>query len=75
MYGLYSGAYSEMKTRMLPLVDGKHDIEEYQDGIYPSSFKNYFAGDHKDFKGSQQQDASEYLFHIMEIFDVIKDII
>ncbi len=71
MYGMYSGVYSEKKTKLLPIIDGKQDTEEYQDGISPNSFKRFFAEGHKDFSSNKQQDASEYLFHIMEIFEVI----
>ena len=44
MFGMHSGIYSQKKTRQLPPTeDGKPgEIEEYQDGIRPSSFKLYF---------------------------------
>jgi len=71
MHGLFSGAYSLKKTRLLPEIDGKSEEEEYQDGIYPNSFKNFFAQGNKDFQSNKQQDASEYLFHLMEFFEVI----
>ena len=70
MYGLYSGPYSEKKIRLLPEIDGKREEEDFQEGIYPNSFKNYFAQGHKDFTSNKQQDASEYLFHVIEIFEV-----
>ena len=36
------------------------EIEEYQDGIKPSSFKYYFGKGHQDFSSNKQQDAFEY---------------
>lgn len=68
MFGMHSGIYSQKKTRQLPPTeDGKPgEIEEYQDGIRPSSFKLYFGKDHPEFSSNRQQDAFEYLAYLLE---------
>ena len=68
MYGLHSGFYSQKKTRHLPPTEENKEgeIEEYQDGIRPSSFKYYFGKGHKDFSSNKQQDAFEYLTYLLE---------
>lgn len=70
-FGLYSGAYSSLKTRQLPaLEEGKHgEIEEYQKGIRPSYFKNFMAKDHPEFLSNKQQDSFEYLSYLLEQFE------
>ena len=61
MYGLYSGIYSQKKTRRLPPTEENKEgeIEEYQDGIRPSSFKLYFGKGSELFISNKQQDALE----------------
>ena len=68
MYGLHSGIYSQKKTRRLPPTEENKEgeIEEYQDGIRPSSFKLYFGKGHPDFSSNKQQDAFEYLSYLIE---------
>ena len=68
MYGLHSGIYSQKKTRHLPPTEENKEgeIEEYQDGIRPSSFKLYFGKGHPDFSSNKQQDAFEYLSYLIE---------
>ena len=68
MYGLHSGYYSKKKTRNLPPTEENKngEIEEYQDGIKPSSFKLYFGKGNKDFSSNKQQDAFEYLNYLLE---------
>ena len=68
MYGLHSGIYSQKKTRRLPPTDENKEgeIEEYQDGIRPSSFKLFFGKGHPDFSSNKQQDALEYLSYLIE---------
>ena len=68
MYGLHSGFYSQKKTRHLPPTEENKEgeIEEYQDGIKPSSFKYYFGKGHQDFSSNKQQDAFEYLTYLLE---------
>ena len=68
MYGLHSGIYSQKKTRHLPPTDENKEgeIEEYQDGIRPSSFKLFFGKGHPDFSSNKQQDAFEYLSYLLE---------
>ena len=68
MYGLHSGIYSQKKTRRLPPTDDNKEgeIEEYQDGIRPSSFKLFFGKGHPDFSSNKQQDAFEYISYLIE---------
>ena len=68
MYGLHSGMYSQKKTRKLPSTEkGKEgEIEEYQDGIRPSSFKLFFGKNHPEFSTNHQQDAFEYMSYLLE---------
>lgn len=71
MYGLHSGVYSQKKTKMLPATEeGKPgDIEEYQDGIKPSSFKLFFGKDHPEFSTNHQQDVFEYLQYLLSCME------
>ena len=67
-YGLHSGIYSQKKTRHLPPTEENKEgeIEEYQDGIRPSSFKLFFGEGNEDFSSNKQQDAFEYLNYLLE---------
>lgn len=40
--------------------------EEYQEAIRPFDFKMLVAGNHQEFKSSRQQDALEYLQHLLD---------
>lgn len=69
--GIYSGDYSQKKLAEKVHYEGiteeeLNKEEFYQDGIRPQIFKTLVAGDNKEFKGAQQQDASEYYNHVME---------
>lgn len=67
MFGLHSGLYSEKKER--PLLDkegNKSEKEEYQDGIRPKSFKNFFNKNHEEFSTNKQQDVFEYMNFLLE---------
>ena len=68
MFGIHSGLYSQKKTRTLPPTEeGKEgEVEEYQDGIRPSTFKFFFAQGNNDFSSNKQQDAFEYLNFLLE---------
>lgn len=68
IYGLHSGIYSVKKTRELPYNEETktREIEEYQDGIRPASFKFFFGEGHPDFSSNKQQDALEYLSYLLE---------
>lgn len=70
IYGLQSGMYSQKKTKTLPKIDDKpEEVEDYQDGVRPASFKNFFHKGHKEFSSGRQQDALEYLSYILEKFE------
>ena len=68
MYGLHSGIYSQKKIKHLPPTEENKEgeIEEYQEGISPSSFKLFFGKGHHDFSSNKQQDAFEYLNFLLE---------
>ena len=68
MYGIHSGIYSQKKIRHLPPTEENKEgeIEEYQDGIRPSSFKLYFGKGSELFSSNKQQDALEYLNYLIE---------
>lgn len=69
-YGLLSGEYSQKKLAQKVATEEKPVSEQpdefYQDGIRPQIFKNFFGKDHPDFKTGQQQDAREYLSHLLD---------
>jgi ubiquitin carboxyl-terminal hydrolase 5/13 len=72
-YGLYSGNYSKKLIRKVEKIseDGKitEEEEEYQKGVKPYSFKYFFAKDNAEFSSNRQQDAFEYLNHLLEKFN------
>ena len=64
----YSGQYST------PIV--AYDVEgnlitqsDEQMGISPGLFKAVVAGDDADFRGNQQQDASEFMLHLFDALE------
>lgn len=70
IFGLYSGLYSQKKIRKLPKIEGKEqESEEYQDGVRPSSFKNFFGKGHHEFSSGKQQDVFDYLSYLLEKFE------
>lgn len=73
MFGLYSGQYSVKQTRILPKItddpNSKDEIEEFQQGVKPFSFKYFFAKENSEFSSNRQQDAFEYLNHLFEKFN------
>ena len=69
--GLASGEYSEKKIAKKVVVEGEEikddDKEEYyQDGIRPGIFKALVGKGHEEFQSGRQQDAREYLSHLLE---------
>ena len=61
-------AIIQKKTRRLPPTEENKEgeIEEYQDGIRPSSFKLYFGKGSELFSYNKQQDALEYMDYLIE---------
>jgi ubiquitin carboxyl-terminal hydrolase 5/13 len=69
--GLFSGRYSEKREAKKVHYEGQSEeernkVEYVQDGIKPHMFKTLVGKDHKEFKTSLQQDALEYLIHLLE---------
>jgi ubiquitin carboxyl-terminal hydrolase 5/13 len=63
-YGLLSGKYSEKKEckkqeHDLMSEEEKKEMDIYQDGIRPQSFKNFIGKGHEEFASGRQQDAQE----------------
>ncbi len=58
MYGMHSGNYSNKLIKSVAKTEeNKEGIEEYQKGIKPSSFKQFFGKEHPEFSTTKQQDA------------------
>ncbi|KAI0240223.1 ubiquitin C-terminal hydrolase Ubp14, partial [Massospora cicadina] len=55
-YGLHSGRYSQIK-------------DDHQEGISPTMFKRLVGKGHYEFSTMQQQDAYEYLGHMMSVME------
>ncbi len=54
-----------MKTHIVP------DVKiQYQQGIKPSMFKSLIGRDHPEFSTKRQQDAVEFLLHLINITEV-----
>jgi len=72
-FGLYSGHYSKKLTKKVEKISEggviTEEEEDYQKGVKPFSFKYFFAKDHAEFSSSRQQDAFEYLNHVLEKFN------
>lgn len=69
--GIYSGRYSEKKIAKKIEYEGQSEeekakVEYQQDGVKPHMFKTLVGKDHPEFKTSLQQDAQEYLHHVLE---------
>jgi ubiquitin carboxyl-terminal hydrolase 5/13 len=62
--GLLSGRYSIQKTD----EDGK---PRGQDGIAPSMFKQLVGKGHPDFSTMRQQDATEFLQHVLNMIEQV----
>ena len=68
---LESGKYSVQKwTQPVEIEEGKFtESQEYQDGIRPQMFKNVIGKGHPEFSSPRQQDAYEYLQHLLTIVE------
>jgi len=73
-YGLTSGRYSVKKetkkiSHDLQSEEDKNEMDIYQDGVRPQSFKNLIGKGHEEFSSGRQQDAQEYMQHLFDIFE------
>lgn len=57
--GLWSGKYSSIRE----------DAMDSGNGIKPTMFKNLIGKSHQDFATKQQQDAQEFLLHLLNIIE------
>lgn len=71
MLGLHSGQYSKKLTRPIINSEGKisSEVDDYQLGIAPRSFKSFYNKGHEEFSNNKQQDALEYLVYLLEKLD------
>lgn len=64
--GLISGNYSIKKTDEIEVpATGEKTLTEFQEGIKPRMFKQLLGKGHQEFSTSKQQDAMEYLIHLL----------
>lgn len=61
--GLLSGRYS-VPSKLLHIADGER---AFQDGIKPAMFKTLIGKDHHEFSSMRQQDADEFLRHLLKL--------
>lgn len=61
--GLWSGKYSSIS---------EDSLDTGSDGIKPTMFKNLIGNGHADFSTKQQQDAQEFLLHVLNLIEVRK---
>lgn len=59
--GLWSGKYSSI---------GEDSLDTGASGIKPTMFKNLIGKGHPDFSTKQQQDAQEFLLHLLNVIEV-----
>lgn len=73
---LLSGKYSsrtppDPDTPPLPARDNKTDKREEQEGdlvvVAPRMFKHLVGHGHSEFSSGRQQDAAEYMQHLLEV--------
>lgn len=64
--GLLAGKYSEEPTK-----SGGAENDESRQGIPPRMFKILAGRGHAGFSSNRQQDAQEFLLHLIDILDVI----
>lgn len=58
--GLWSGKYSSI---------GEDSLDTGANGIKPTMFKNLIGKNHPDFSTKQQQDAQEFLLHLISVIE------
>lgn len=63
---LISGDYSIKKVEEIEIPStGEKTISEYQEGIKPRMFRQLIGKGHQEFSTTKQQDAMEYLIHLL----------
>lgn len=70
-FGIKSGRYSEKKeckkqAHEMMTEEEKNQVDIYQDGVRPQSFKNLIGKGHHEFSSGRQQDAQEYLQFVLD---------
>uniref|UniRef100_A0A8C2I9G7 Ubiquitin carboxyl-terminal hydrolase n=1 Tax=Cyprinus carpio TaxID=7962 RepID=A0A8C2I9G7_CYPCA len=69
-HGLLSGQYSKppMKSELIEQVM-KEDYKQQQRGISPKMFKALVSKGHPEFSSNRQQDAHEFLLHLINLVE------
>ncbi|XP_072040059.1 ubiquitin carboxyl-terminal hydrolase 5-like isoform X2 [Amphiura filiformis] len=67
-HGLLSGDYSKQKPSPADAGDDEHK-EQGQEGIAPRMFKSLVGRGHPEFSTNKQQDAQEFLLHLVNIVE------
>lgn len=65
--GLLSGKYSTAPPEYDPSSDVEMDLDSLQPGVAPALFRSLAGRGHQEFSGKRQQDAMEYLEHILKL--------
>lgn len=70
-YACNSGEYSVQKwTTPIETEPGvTTDAEEFQDGVKPYMFKNIIGQGDREFSSGRQQDAFEYVMHLLSVVE------
>ncbi|GAB6019409.1 Ubiquitin carboxyl-terminal hydrolase 13 [Chamberlinius hualienensis] len=64
-YGLLSGEYSKLAIQ----PDGETDSQEEQPGLRLNMFKSLIGKGHPEFSTKRQQDAMEFLLHLINLLE------
>ncbi|XP_018018009.1 ubiquitin carboxyl-terminal hydrolase 5 isoform X2 [Hyalella azteca] len=67
--GLLSGEYSKAPADYDPSSAAEVDIDELQPGIAPGFFRSVVGSQHPEFSTKKQQDAMEYLEHVLKLME------
>lgn len=66
--GLISGRYSKPRTSFPGISPLKEEVgPEFQEGLRPADFKSLIGKGHAEFATMRQQDAEEFLSHILTV--------
>ncbi|KAL1311531.1 hypothetical protein AAFC00_001652 [Neodothiora populina] len=65
--GLLSGRYAKPDSDVVPAGDDYSEHQTYQKGIAPAMLKHLVGRGHSEFSTMRQQDAFEFLLHILKL--------
>lgn len=65
-HGIHSGEYGVIRSEEIEVpLTGEKTTTQYQDGIKPYMFRSIVGKGHQEFATNRQQDAMEYLIHLL----------